>query len=131
MKIFGYYFKWPFSFLSLLFTTSQCKYEWMFSSVRLCIYICMYSLYRDLLDVCIICIRVCLIKNYEGHSISFQTFFFVQAFKIVVHSWKFSTLLVYILWDDWPSFMISGSNEQLHRQLEYSLLKPNCHSWWI
>ena len=34
--------------------------------------------------------------------------FFVQAFKIV---------------------MISGSNEQLQQQLEYTLLKPDCHSW--
>ena len=57
--------------------------------------------------------------------------FFVQIFKIVVDSWKFSILLLYILWDDWPIFMISDSNEQLQQQLEYSLLKPNCHSWWI
>ena len=27
--------------------------------------------------------------------------------------------------------MISGSNEQLQKQLEYTLLKPDCHSWWI
>ena len=27
--------------------------------------------------------------------------------------------------------MISASNEQLQQQLEYSLLKPDCHSWWI
>ena len=39
--------------------------------------------------------------------------------------------LLYILWDDWPIFMISGSNEQLQQQLEYTLLKPYCHSWWI
>ena len=57
--------------------------------------------------------------------------FFVQAFKIVVNSWKFSMLLLYILWDDWPIFMIPGSNEQLHQQLEYTLLKPDCHSWSI
>ena len=56
---------------------------------------------------------------------------FVQAFKIVVDSWKFSMLLPYILWDDWPTFMISRSNEQLQQQLEYTLLKPDCHSWWI
>ena len=43
----------------------------------------------------------------------------------------FSILLLYILWDDWPIFMISGSNEQLQQQLEYTLLKPDCHSWWI
>ena len=40
-------------------------------------------------------------------------------------------LLLYILWDDWPIFMISGSNEQLQQQLEYTLLKPDYHSWWI
>ena len=64
------------------------------------------------------------------HSISFQTFF-VQAFKIVVNSWKFSMLLLCILWDDWPIFMISASNEQLQQQLKYTLLKPDCYSWWI
>ena len=67
---------------------------------------------------------------YVVPSISFQTFL-VQAFKIVVDSWKFSTLLLYILWDDWPVFMISGSNQQLQQELEYTLLKPDCHSWWI
>ena len=62
--------------------------------------------------------------------ISFQTFF-VWAFKIAVDSWKVSMLLLYILWDDWPIFRISASNEQLQQQLEYILLKPDCHSWWI
>ena len=60
---------------------------------------------------------------YVVHSI-----IFVQAFKIVIDSWKSSMLLLYILWDDWPIFMISGSNEQLQQQLEYTLM---CHSWWI
>ena len=27
--------------------------------------------------------------------------------------------------------MISASNEQLQQQLEYTLLKPDCYSWWI
>ena len=27
--------------------------------------------------------------------------------------------------------MISASNEQLQQQLEYTLLKPDCHSWSI
>ena len=40
-------------------------------------------------------------------------------------------LLLYILWDDWPIFRISGSNQQLQQQLEYTRLKPDCHSWWI
>ena len=54
--------------------------------------------------------------------------FFVQAFEIVI---EFSMLLLYILWDDWPIFMTSRSNEQLQQQLEYTLLKPDCHWWWI
>ena len=46
--------------------------------------------------------------------------FFVQAFKIVVDSWKFTMLLLYILWDDRPIFMISSSKE--HQQ-------PDCYNW--
>ena len=57
--------------------------------------------------------------------------FFGQVFKIVADSRKFSILLLYILWDDCPILMISGSNEQLHQELEYTQLKPDCHSWWI
>ena len=38
--------------------------------------------------------------------------------------------MLYIL-DDRSIFMISGSNEQLQQQLEYILLKPDCHSWGI
>ena len=40
-------------------------------------------------------------------------------------------LLLYTLWDDWSIFMISGSKKQLQQQLEYTLLKPDCRSWWI
>ena len=47
--------------------------------------------------------------------------FFVQVFRIVED----------FLWDDWPILMISCSNEQLHQELEYTLLKPDCQSWWI
>ena len=75
--------------------------------------------------------QLCLTSpQYVVHSISFQTFF-VQAFQIVEDSWKFSMLLLYILWDNWPIFMISGSNEQLQQGLEYILLKSDCHSWWL
>ena len=63
------------------------------------------------------------------HSISFQTFLY-RHLKLL-YSWKFTMLLLYILWDDWPIFMISASNEQLLLQLEYNILKPDCHSWWI
>ena len=73
---------------------------------------------------------VLFLSMYVLHSISFQAIF-VQAFKIVVDSWKFIMLLLYIFWDDWPIFMISGSKEQQQQQLEYTLLKPDCYSWWI
>ena len=74
---------------------------------------------------------LCLVSNHIRGVFNKFPDFFVQAFKIVVDSWKFSMLLLYILWDDWPIFMISGSNKQLQQQLEYTLLKPDYHSWWI
>ena len=70
------------------------------------------------------------VQTYLVHSLSFQTFF-VRTFKIVVDTWKFTMLLLYILWYDWPVFMISPSNEQLQQQLEYTLPKSDWHSWWI
>ena len=56
---------------------------------------------------------------------------FIQLFKIVLDTWKFTMLLLYILCDDWPIFMISASNQHRQQQLEYTLLKPDCHSWSI
>ena len=70
-------------------------------------------------------------KNIGGAFSKFPDFFFVKAFEIVVDSWEFNMLLLYILWDDWPIFMIPGSNEQLQQQLEYTILKPDCQSRWI
>ena len=91
------------------------------------IYICIYTYIY--IHICL-CIHIYIPTYIWG---AFNTFpeFFVQAFKIVIDSWKFSMLLLYILSDDWPVFMISGSNEQLQQQLEYILLNPDCHSWWI
>ena len=77
----------------------------------------------------IIFVRLIYIYIYIRGAFNKFPDFFVQAFKIVVDSWRFSILLLYILWDDWPIFMISASNEQ--QQLKYTLLKPDCHSWWI
>ena len=58
--------------------------------------------------------------------------FFVQAFRIVVDNcYVIGMLLLYILWDDWPISMISGSNKQQQQQLEYTQLKPDCHYRWI
>ena len=39
--------------------------------------------------------------------------------------------MLYILWDEWPIFMISGLNENLLQKLDYTLLKPDYHSCWI
>ena len=60
------------------------------------------------------------------HSISFQTFF-VQAIKVVVGSWKIQYVIAKYVMRWRTNFMISGSNEQLQQQLEYTLLKPYCH----
>ena len=57
-----------------------------------------------------VCMYVCM---YVHGAFNKFPDFFVQAFKIIVDSWKFTMLLLYILWDDWPILMISGSNEQL------------------
>ena len=80
-----------------------------------------------------VCVCVYIYIYIYIYTRAFNKFpdFFVQVFKIVVDSWKFSILLLYILWNDSPIFMISGSNEQLQQQLEYTLLKPDCHSCWI
>ena len=69
--------------------------------------------------------------DIRGAFNKFPDFFFVQAFKIVVDSWKFTMLLLCMLWDDWSISMILGSNEQLQQELEYILLKLDCYSWWI
>ena len=66
----------------------------------------------------------------EEPLLGFQTFS-VQVFKIALDSRTFSILLLYILWNDWSICTISGLNEQLQQELEYTLLKPDCHSWWI
>ena len=46
-------------------------------------------------------------KNIGGAFNKFPDFF-VQALKIVEDSWISSMLLLYILRDDWPIFMISA-----------------------
>ena len=69
-------------------------------------------------------------QSYAGNSISFQTFF-VQAFKIVVHSWKFTMLLLYILWDDWPIFYDFKFKWTATAAIGIHQLKSDYHSWWI
>ena len=84
---------------------------------------CLYSFKKIIL-----CLSIW--KDVRGAFNNFPDFF-VHAFKIVVDTWKFSMLLLYILWDDRPIFMISDLNKQLQQELEYTLLKPDCHCWWI
>ena len=56
------------------------------------------------------------------HTISFRIFF-VRAFKIVVDTW-FYCYTSYEMTDKFLWF-------QLQQQLEYTLLNPDGHSWWI
>ena len=78
----------------------------------------------------IVCKRQNIFMKLRGAFNKFPDFS-VQGFKIVVDSWKFTMLLLYILWDDWPIFMISRSKEHLQQEFEYTLLNPDCHSWWF
>ena len=68
-----------------------------------------------LLSFLFVCLFLSTLYKYIYIWSAYDKFpdFFRMAFKIVVDSWKFSMLLLYILWHDWPSFMISSSNEQL------------------
>ena len=54
-----------------------------------------------------ICINEEMLPKYICGAFNMFPDFFVQVFKIVVDL-KFSVLLLYILWDDWPISMISG-----------------------
>ena len=75
---------------------------------------------------------ICLSRDPMVHG-SFNKlpdFFLYWYWKLYRH-WKFSMLLQYILWDDIPILMISGSNQQLQQQLEYTLLMSDCKSWWM
>ena len=116
----------------------QCPYLYIPISVRTWRYACSCVYVLACLPLCV-CICLCMymymcmymrVCMYVVYSISCHPFF-VQEFKTDVDSWKFSILLLYKLWDDWSIFMIWGSNEQLHKELEYIQLKPDCHSWCV
>ena len=62
---------------------------------------------------------------YVVNSVSFQTFF-VQAYKNCRRLLKIQYLIAIHL-----MIWLSASNEQLQLQLEYTLLKPDCNTWWI
>ena len=60
------------------------------------------------------------LRWYEAYTISFQAFF-IWAFKIAVDSWKFTKLLLYNLWDDWPIllFQIQMNSYSSNRNTPY------------
>ena len=63
-------------------------------------------------------------------SISFQTFFY-RHLKLS-QTLENSVSYCYTSYEMTGHFlMISASNEQLQQQLEYTLLKPDCHNWSI
>ena len=93
------------STLSLSFSLSLSLSIYIYIHIYIYVCVCVYSIY---------------IYIYVFNKIPD---FFVQAFKIVVDSWKFSMLLLYIILDYRPIFRISASNEQLLQELEYTLIK--------
>ena len=109
-----------------------CMYVCMYMYIYMYIYVYIYIYIYMCVCVCV-CVYIYINMYMCIYVFAFNKFpdFFGQAFKIVVDSWKFSMLLLYIFWDDWPIFIISALNELLQQQLEYTLLKPECHSWWI
>ena len=117
--------KYSFSYMVILFGIVHLLYIYVSMYIRMCVCVCVYIYIYIIYIYIYIYLYICVAFNM------FPDFFFVPAFKIVINSWKFTMLLLYISWDDWPIFMISASNEQLQQQLEYTLLKPDCHSWWI
>ena len=54
-------------------------------------------------------------------SVNFQTFLYRHL--------KLSKTLENSLCYCYTSYEMTGSNEQLKQQLEYTLLKPDCHGW--
>ena len=56
--------------------------------------------------------------------------FFVHAFKIVVDTWKIQYIIAIHLMR-WLINFYDFYDKQLQQQLEYTQLKPDCHSCWI
>ena len=143
--------------LNSCFQYKYKNYIYKYIYVCVCVDIYIYIYIYGCMCVCV-CVSVCVwvrfsqpvlsvwsiqITAYFYNIVRFTTIWhfniwlqwvhwhFLQAFNIVVDSWKFTMLLLYILWDDWLIFMISVSKEQLQQQLEYTLLKPDCHTRWF
>ena len=66
------------------------------------------------------------ISKYEVHTIGFQTFFtgIYNCCRLLKIHYVIAIHLMRWL-------AASASNEHLQQQLEYTLQKPDCHSWWI
>ena len=121
-------FKYISAISVFLFFLLHFLYLLLFFTMRLLVIVeelCLEMFYIYIYIYMCVCVCVCVwcLQKFPD--------FFVQTFEIVVDTWTFSILLLYILLDDWLIFMISGSNEQLLQQLEYILKKLNCHSWGI
>ena len=86
-----------------------CVYVCVYIYIYECVYIYTY-IYIYVYTYTYIYIDIC---GYIRGTFNKFPDVFVRAFKIIVDSWKFSILLLYILWDDRPIDMISRSNEQL------------------
>ena len=70
------------------------------------------------------------IYTYVVPSISFQIF--LNKHLKLSETLNNSVCYCYSSYEMTHQFLwFSGSNEQLQQQLEYTLLNPDCHSWWI
>ena len=66
---------------------------------------------------------------YVVHSIRFQTFF-VQAFKILVNSWKFSMLLLYKSWRQHPTrLQLYGHLPPITKTIQVRRTRHAGHCW--
>ena len=73
---------------------------------------------------------MCTCYIYVVHSIGFQTFLYRRS--KLLKTLENSLCYCYTSYQMTNHFFtISGLNEQLQEELEYTLLKPDCHCWWI
>ena len=111
---------------------SQCGMSTSYSKDYMWLYL--YLWVKFSVYVCVT-VNVCSWSSSEDQDIQYEIFNTwlpgICVIYIYIPSWNFSMLLLYILWDHWPIFMISDSNEELHQQLKYTILKSDYHSWWI
>ena len=93
-----------------------CRHKMSIMFNEICIYIYIYIYMCVCVCVCV-CVWVCVFGAFNSFP-----YFFVQAFKIVVDSWKFS---MYEMTDQYLWFQVQMNSYSSNWNT------PDCHSWWI